>query len=982
MPLHRSSTDNVETANRPATALRAIDRHWLLIYKVLTARTDLRGPTYRLGSGAMSQHSDREQAGLELARLNRTLRLRSACTQVLIRAEEESQLLTAICTLAVEVAGYRMAWVGYAGQLPGSMRPMASAGATDDDLYLLCSAQPEAWASPASLSLRTAQISSNSDLRTSEPHPPWQAAALRHGDHAIICVPLLREDRAFGVLSLHDRDPHRASAEELSVLTALADDLAHSIHTLRTEAERKRLHLAALKIATLSVADGEQFLLAVSRELRELLEADAAFIGRLLPTATASVRCLALVTPTVEFAGIPVHVDQEVITRILSTGEAMLETDAYRELGELGSLAGWPAAAFAGVRLDHTAQQALGMIGVLYRDTPQLGELHLDSLRIFAVRVAAEITRQESNAVIRRHARMLDEAHDAILTTDAAGIITYCNDSARRRYGWSAPGLVGQSIDVLSCPQDLPASHQAFATALEEGSWAGEVCQRRLDGSSLPVESHLSRVHDADGGCSVLVISTDISQRRQAQRQLEQAMATLHERNRELREFAFIASHDLQEPLRKVRAYSERLIQRYAQQLDDRGQDYCNRMIGAVARMQRLIDDLLAYSRVLSGNRQQLRVPLREVIRGVLSDLEELLRETQAKVQYEELPTLLGDPTQLRQIFQNLIGNALKYRAAERQPQVTITARQVGEDPLGYWEIRVRDNGIGFSEEFAEQIFAPFQRLHGRTEYEGSGIGLAIVRRVIDSCGGSIRAQGTLGQGAEFILHWPLQPELRGGPYAATAAPARLPPAESSPPLPPSAAAPRPVVAEPCPSADAGLDELLAGIRAGRADAREQLLERYGRQIRVLLRHHRSLAPAQLEQLATEVSAALLQGVQTGQIGDSRMFAHDLRALLNRHYDRELFPSSPTQLPDAEARSRSTSVDPHRIPASVRALLAQSKDAIEQQILQRFFVQQQTAAQICRGLAIEPGVFRRTLSRLRRQVREALSSARPNSPTS
>lgn len=250
-------------------------------------------------------------------------------------------------------------------------------------------------------------------------------------------------------------------------------------------------------------------------------------------------------------------------------------------------------------------------------------------------------------------------------------------------------------------------------------------------------------------------VGRDITERQKSEVVLRQTLVDLHNRNRELQDFAFIASHDLQEPLRKIRAFSDRLQERFAAELTPEARDYLDRTGQAAARMQTLIDDLLAYSRVAARGKPFVAVDLGPLLATVLEDLEARLESSGGTVEVGPLPVVEGDPTQLRQMFQNLLANALKFRHRERTPLVQVSATQIAMDGEPGWEIRVDDNGIGFEPRYAERIFGPFQRLHNRQEYDGTGIGLAIVRRIAERHRGTVRADGRSGEGASFILRLP-----------------------------------------------------------------------------------------------------------------------------------------------------------------------------------------------------------------------------------
>lgn len=265
---------------------------------------------------------------------------------------------------------------------------------------------------------------------------------------------------------------------------------------------------------------------------------------------------------------------------------------------------------------------------------------------------------------------------------------------------------------------------------------------------------------------TVFGLARDITERRKINEKLREYSEQLRRSNRELEDFATVASHDLQEPLRKVQAFRDRLLIKCGDQLDDQARDYLDRMRDAVDRMKTLITDLLTFSRISSKANPYTVVNLDETAKGVLSDLEVLVASCDAEVTLENLPKIEADPSQMRQLLQNLVGNALKFRHPSVSPKICVRSRMLSdceraELPLNgdgeVFEIVVEDNGIGFDEAYSDKIFKVFQRLHGRGEYEGTGIGLAICRKIVERHGGTIQAKSKIGQGSQFIFSLPVK---------------------------------------------------------------------------------------------------------------------------------------------------------------------------------------------------------------------------------
>jgi PAS domain S-box-containing protein len=376
------------------------------------------------------------------------------------------------------------------------------------------------------------------------------------------------------------------------------------------------------------------------------------------------------------------------------------------------------------------------------------------------LQVHVQARAQELQKLQRQYELILNAAGEGICGVEPGGKITFVNPTAARLLGLEVSKMVGcAETEVFG----VPAQNDTTTIQKSAEVKPSEVILKRADGSTFTAEFMRSQIRENDRVVGRVVLFKDITERKKSAEALEHKAAELARSNSELEQFAFVASHDLQEPLRKIRAFGDRLKTKCQSALPEEGADYLDRMQNASARMQTLINDLLTFSRVISRNEPFVDVDLNQITREVLGDLEVRIEKTGAQVEVGDLPTLEGDPTQMRQLLQNLIGNALKFHAPGANPKVQVRATTV-EDVYAENDIcrlTVQDNGIGFDEKYLDRIFAVFQRLHGRQEFEGTGIGLAVCRRIVDRHKGTITAKSKPGEGTTFVIDLPLPRRLR-----------------------------------------------------------------------------------------------------------------------------------------------------------------------------------------------------------------------------
>ena len=375
------------------------------------------------------------------------------------------------------------------------------------------------------------------------------------------------------------------------------------------------------------------------------------------------------------------------------------------------------------------------------------GILVTAAIRDISVRKAAEKHLAQMEG---RYRGLLEAAPDAMVVVNQGGEIVLLNVQAEKQFGYRRDELVGQKVKNI-IPEGfaerliadaLRSAEDALAQQIGTGI---ELTGRRKDGSEFPIEIMLSPLESAEG---ILVTAAirDITARKKAEAHLLQKVEELNRSNEELGQFAYIASHDLQEPLRMVASYTQLLSRRYKGKLDSDADEFIAFAVDGASRMQRLIQDLLAYSRVGTKGRDLLDISSEEALQQALMNLRGAIEESGALVTHDPLPTVLADEMQLIQLFQNLVGNAIKYQNPG-VPRVHISAARNGGKK---WMFSVRDNGLGIDPQYFERIFGMFQRLHKREEFAGTGIGLAICKKIVERHGGSISVESQPGQGSTF----------------------------------------------------------------------------------------------------------------------------------------------------------------------------------------------------------------------------------------
>lgn len=381
-----------------------------------------------------------------------------------------------------------------------------------------------------------------------------------------------------------------------------------------------------------------------------------------------------------------------------------------------------------------------------------------------------QILAQEKIVVDRLQAergfqQLWELASDALILIDQHGQIVLANGQIEHIFGYRREELLGHSIEML-IPDRFHSRHVEHRAEFFESPRARpmgtglELLGRRKDGSEFPVDINLSPLKTSEG-IYVKAAVRDVTDRKESQERLRRYAEELQRSNLELQQFASVASHDLQEPLRAISTFCEMLQHRYQGKFDANADQWMSFIVSGARRMQALVQDLLAYSRLESRGQPMVPVECGEIVQKAVVNLQSAIEESGASVTWGELPTIRGDASQLIQLFQNLIGNAIKFRGQE-PPRVDIAA--TFQEKENIWLFAVRDNGIGIDPKFRERIFEIFKRLHTSDRYPGTGIGLAICRKVVQRHGGRIWVESEPGKGSVFYFTIPREGEAPAEP--------------------------------------------------------------------------------------------------------------------------------------------------------------------------------------------------------------------------
>ena len=357
----------------------------------------------------------------------------------------------------------------------------------------------------------------------------------------------------------------------------------------------------------------------------------------------------------------------------------------------------------------------------------------------------------------------MDSASDyAIISMDEERKIERWSSGASQIFGYTESEVIGRSADIIFTDEDRKAGvpEKEMERARDEGSAADERWHKRKDGSRFYVSGVMRPINSKEL-TGYVKVCRDMTQQHlfteELHRLVDERTVELKRSNEDLRQFAHVASHDLKEPIRKIQTFNNRLHDEYGDILPTRAKNYLQKIGEASNRMISMIEGVLKYSKL--GNTEQTfaEVDLKNMIHQISSDLEVLIEKKKATINTSSLPTLYANPILIYQLFYNLILNSLKFGKADKPVEITISYEKLIQDEKEFAQIMISDNGIGFEAEFNEEIFRPFSRLNPVEDYEGTGLGLALCKNIVERHGGTITAQGEPDKGATFIIKLPLR---------------------------------------------------------------------------------------------------------------------------------------------------------------------------------------------------------------------------------
>ena len=679
--------------------------------------------------------TERKSAEERIVHLNLVLRAIRNVSQLVTKEHDRDRLLQGACNNLIETRGYHNAWIALIDE-SGTLVTTAEAGLGEAFEPMVNRLEHgELIECGQKALLQSGVVVIDDPISTCRDCP----LAERYEGRRAMTIQLEHEGRVFGLFSVALPAKLAADREEQALFKEVAGDIAFALYNLKQEEKHKRAEdaLAESEKKLSQIINGSSTPLFVVDKTHTVTHWNKACENL---TGVSAKEMVGTRRPWSPFYS----AERPVLADIIVDGPTDEGLSRYYG-GKFRKSALIDGAYEVEDFFPMFGNKWLFLTAAPLRDDRRGVTGAVESLRDITERKNAEEALRESE---EKYRALFETAEDAIFLSDDAGTFVDVNSAACLSLGYSREELLKMSNKEIDAD---PIGYETF-TKLREGvakEAVFEVNQKRKDGTLVPVEIS-GKVIESDGSKIFLAIARDITERKRADEKLKRTMADLKRSNTDLEQFAYVVSHDLQEPLRMVSSYVQLLSRRYVGKLDSDADDFIGFAVDGTSRMQTLIQDLLTYSRVGTRGKPLTPTNCEDILGQVLANLKLTIEDNSAVVTHDALPTITVDASQINQLLQNLLENAIKFHG-EDAPRVHVAA----ERKDGKWLFSVADNGIGVEPEYFERIFVLFQRLHGRDEYSGTGIGLAVCKKIVERHGGRMWVESEPGHGATFYFTIP-----------------------------------------------------------------------------------------------------------------------------------------------------------------------------------------------------------------------------------
>jgi two-component system, chemotaxis family, sensor kinase Cph1 len=665
----------------------------------------------------------------QLLKLNRILKALEKSSKTMLKAVDEAFYINEVCRIVVDDCDFAMVWIGFAlDNEAKTVEPIAYAGFEKGYLEQLhiTWADNERGQGPTGRAIRTGKPAICRNMDTDPAFAPWREEALKRGYASSLVIPLLDKGVAFGAINIYSSEPDSFSDQEINFLSELAADLASGISALRLklaqEKAEKELRQSELRFRTLA-ENIPDLIMRFDPNLRVIYANPAVLRRTGLPAGTLIGRT------TREYGA--------------SSASSEIWEKAALEVMQSGEMK----------RYEHTSDWQ-GEMRIF--DAQMVPECDPDGQVEAVIVIAHDITkRKKAEEALKESEEKLKLALEngsiGVWVWDIPTNAIEWDERMERIFGMES-GSFGKTYGAFEAcliDEDIPHVRKAIKKALEEDIPFETVYRIKMNRGDVKYISAKALVKKDDTGTPVRMtgVCYDVTAMK---KDTEESLFSLNEEllrsNKELEQFAYVASHDLQEPLRMVSSFTQLLAQRYNDRLDNDAKEFIQYAVNGATQMQALINDLLAYSRIQTKGKEFSNVDMHEALGKAVHNLGTKIQEKNVLITNGELPMLYVDEGQMVQLFQNLIGNAIKFSL--NSPIIHISSSEENDQYI----LSVKDNGIGIEKQYFDRIFQIFQKLHPKDEYEGTGIGLAVCKRIVERHGGKIWIESEKGKGSTFYF--------------------------------------------------------------------------------------------------------------------------------------------------------------------------------------------------------------------------------------